>query len=230
MPHLKDLASRVVLIGDVVGSRSTLDRQALHDRLSAVLRGVNETVRALEPAVITVGDEFQGVYASLGDGLRASFLVRAGLFADADVRFGLGRGRVQVLDRARGIFDGSAFWCARAAIEQAKEQADRAALHRARTAYRCTSNHDGTGHDGTAEDGDDAGFGTAVNAALLALDHLVGAMSERSRRILRGLLDGATQHDVALAEGVSPSAVSQRVRRDGIGAALEVMERLGTLA
>jgi predicted transcriptional regulator len=42
-------------------------------------------------------------------------------------------------------------------------------------------------------------------------------------------MHGHAQQDVADQVGISPSAVSQRVRRDGIGVALEAMTTLGEL-
>jgi transcriptional regulator with XRE-family HTH domain len=47
-------------------------------------------------------------------------------------------------------------------------------------------------------------------------DQLIGSVSERSLRLLRGVLDGASQADLAEAEGISASAVSQRMRKDGL--------------
>ena len=67
----------------------------------------------------------------------------------------------------------------------------------------------------------------AVNAALLCQDHLVGSLSDRSIRLLRGLMDPlTTQSELAAREGISPSAVSQRVRADGIGVVLAAHELL----
>src|SRR5262245_40012740 len=88
----------VALIGDVVESRTRRDRQALHDEVEAALEAATAFVPALDPPVVTVGDEFQGVYATLGDALAASFRIRAALHPRADVRFGLGRGAVTTLD------------------------------------------------------------------------------------------------------------------------------------
>ena len=207
------------LIGDVVESRTYGDRQALHDDLEAVLGRVNAEVDALDPLVITVGDEFQGVYRTLGAALRASFRTRARLYPRADVRFGLGRGRLETLDAARGIHDGPAYWAARDAIVEVEARARRPQSRSARTAYvpsaevaTHTAPHD-----------------IAVRAALDCLDHMVGSMSTTSREILGGLMGGITQHEVAARLGVSDSAVSQRVRRDGIGVALDAMSRLGEL-
>jgi len=56
----------------------------------------------------------------------------------------------------------------------------------------------------------------AVNAALICRDHLLGSLDERSIRIVRGLMTGRTKKDLAAAEGISASAVSQRASRDGL--------------
>ena len=61
-------------------------------------------------------------------------------------------------------------------------------------------------------------------------DQLVTGLSERSLSVLRGLLSGSTQQEIAAAEGVSASAVSQRVRSDGLGvlvAGHELLARVG---
>lgn len=205
----------VALIGDIVASRLTADRQELHDTIDRVLHRVNKDQHAVDPTVVTLGDEFQGVYGSLGNALSAAFHIRVALYPH-DVRFGLGRGEVHTLDPRRGIYDGSAFWAARDAIEAAKELASRPALRWTRTVFR--------------SEVDDPQQVTAVNAALLSLDQLVGSLSAVSHRILAGRVAGATQRDIAEAEGITASAVSQRVQRDGIGVAVETMRLLGGLA
>ena len=60
-------------------------------------------------------------------------------------------------------------------------------------------------------------------------DELVTGLSERSLSVLRGLLAGTTQRDLAEELGISPSAVSQRVRADGLGTILAAHELLGGL-
>jgi hypothetical protein len=208
-------SSPVALIGDVVQSRSRPDRQALHDELSRALTEANARVASEDPLVITVGDEFQGVYATLGGALRASVVVRVALQPRTDVRFGLGRGSVTTLDAERGIHDGPAYWAARDAITTAEERARKAQTRTSRTAYV-----------GVDEEADTA---AAVQSALDCLDFMVGSMSTTSRAILGGLMAGATQQELADGLGVSASAVSQRVRRDGIGVALESLQRLWSL-
>ena len=106
---------RATLIGDVVASRQTADRSALHRRLTKGLAVVAST--ATDPPAFTVGDEFQGSYPSVGAAIAAALEIRLGVGPDIDVRFGIGWGDVTILDPSTGIQDGPGWWAAREAIE-----------------------------------------------------------------------------------------------------------------
>ncbi|MFB9311987.1 SatD family protein [Nocardioides plantarum] len=199
----------VRIIGDVVGSRGVEDRLGLHQRLSRVLAEANDRWDA--DLRITVGDEYQGTVASLGAAVAVTLAVRVALLPDHDVRHGLGRGPATVLDHDRAIEDGPGWWAARAAIEAVADLEASAVTRTARTAYRSVGSDDPAGDPA----GDPAA--PAVEAALLARDELVGRLDARSLSVLRGLLGGRSQRELAEEAGVSASAVSQRVRRDGIG-------------
>ena len=228
MDAMKDHASRCVVIGDLVGSRGAPNRRALHRAVEKALVSVNAAVPAVTELRITVGDEFQGAYDTLGAAIEAALRVRLQLLPSADVRVGIGRGPVQLLDAERGIEDGPGWWAARAAIEEVEQAAARAATRHLRTAYRPAPELLGARGPTRPDRGADA---DAVNAALLCRDHLVGSLSERSVRLLRGLMDPhTTQSELATLEGISASAVSQRVRADGIGAVLAAQDLLRGLA
>ena len=217
MNSMKNNASRCTLIGDIVGSRGSVDRADLHRAVEAALRQVDDAVPSLTGLRVTVGDEFQGSYATLGEALDAGLRVRLALLPDVDTRVGIGRGSVTTLDPDRGIEDGPGWWAARSAVEAAEEAAAKPATRHVRTALRVAASEDDTAVD-------------AVNAALLCRDHLVGSCSERSIRLLRGLMQPhTTQGDLATLEGISPSAVSQRVRADGLGAVLAAHDLLRRL-
>jgi hypothetical protein len=221
MDEMKPDASLCVLIGDIVASRVSADRRAVHDAVVAALATTEAVVPSVRGLRITVGDEFQGGYRTLGAALDAALRVRLALLPDVDVRIGVGRGTVTVLDAERGIEDGPAWWAARAAVEWVEATAERSPTRTLRTGYRAEG-VDG----GSADDGAEA----AVNAALLCRDHLVGSLSDRSLRLLEGLMHpDTTQAELAEREGVSASAVSQRVRADGIGAVLAAHELLRAL-
>ena len=186
------------LIGDVVGSRRAADRSATHRALTEALRHV--AAEAIDPPAFTVGDEFQGTYPTVGAAIDAALSVRLAVAPGIDVRFGIGWGAVTVLDPEAGIQDGPGWWAAREAIEWTAAAQKQAGLALVRTSFRGTDRSDVD----------------AVNAALMCRDHLLGSVGDRSLRIVKGLLTGETKKDIAAAEGVSASAVSQRAGRDGL--------------
>ncbi|MFW5470253.1 SatD family protein [Knoellia sp. CPCC 206435] len=208
----------VVLIGDLVASRESPDRRRLHRVVEAALADTNARVSSVEPLEVTVGDEFQAVYPHLGAALEAALRTRLALQPETETRYGIGRGATTTLDEARGIKDGPGWWAARRAIVEVEEQAERGAMQHVHTAYRLAEGEPDP--DGTA---------LAVEAALQCQDHLVGSLSKRSARLLRGLLEGMTQRELAAAEGISPSAVSQRVRADGLAVIVRCHELLRSL-
>ena len=203
MPTIKGKASsaaRATLIGDVVGSRQHTDRQTLHRALNEALRGVAGS--AIDPPAVKVGDEFQGSYPTIGGAIDAALTLRLAVAPAIDVRFGVGWGEVAVLDPDTGIQDGPGWWAAREAIEETAASQRRPGLGLLRTTFRAY------GHSRADVD--------AINAALLCRDHLLGSLDDRSIRILRGLMNDRTKKELADAEGISASAVSQRTSRDGL--------------
>jgi len=109
-----------VAIGDIVASRQYKDQTALIKAVIDVLAWVNERIEAVQPLQMTVGDEFQGVYAELGSALDAALLTRLRLAGACDLRFGIGWGEISSFDpeRAPMAQSGAAWWSAREAIEQ----------------------------------------------------------------------------------------------------------------
>ena len=205
------------LIGDVVASRRAHDRSGLHDRLTSLLDAVNAAYAPITPLRITVGDEFQGTFGTVGQALQASLRLRIGLLPDHDMRHGVGWGEVNVLQEEPRVEDGPGWWVARDAIHEVQLAQEHPASRFRSTAFRVA---DGAG-------GPDVDL---VGAALLLRDAVVGALSERSVSVLRGLLAEETQRDIADALGISPSAVSQRVRGDGLAAVVAADERLGRVS
>ncbi|MCV7229664.1 SatD family protein [Mycolicibacterium komossense] len=198
------------VIGDVVGSRSAPDRAGLHRAITAAL--AEAAGRAIDPPALTVGDEFQGAYRTVGDAIDAALSIRLALAPDVDIRFGIGWGAVTVLDEATGIQDGPGWWAAREAIEWTAAAQTQPGLALVRTAFRTDES---TGPDANA-----------VNAALMCRDHLLGSLDERSQRILSGLRAGRTKRELAVAEGISASAVSQRAGRAGLDLIMAASQEL----
>ena len=198
------------LIGDVVGSRSLADRAGVHRLLNQALNAVADT--AVDPPAFTVGDEFQGAYPSVGLAIDAALSLRLAVAPEIDVRFGIGWGAVTMLDETAGIQDGPGWWAAREAIEWTASAQRQPGLALVRTSFRAAGD--------TRTDVD------AINAALLCRDHLLGSLDDRSTRIVKALLNNRTKKDIAAAEGISPSAVSQRAGRDGLDLIVSASEYL----
>ena len=208
--------SSVTVIGDLVGSRRSEDRTAMHERFALAVAGVNEAYAPPVPLRIGLGDEFQGIFASLGDAVAATLRLRMALLPHVDVRQGIGSGRVVVLAEEPRVEDGPGWWAARSAIEEVEAYERKAALRAVRTAY-------------VAAEGEHGPDPALVNAALMTRDQVVSGLSQRSMSVLRGLLQGRQQQAIAADLGISPSAVSQRIRADGIGVVLAADEMLRDL-
>ncbi|MEW5812631.1 MAG: SatD family protein [Actinomycetota bacterium] len=206
-------APRATLIGDVVGSRRFPDRRDLHRRVTAALATAIQG--AVDPPALTVGDEFQGSYPTVGLAIDAALTLRLALAPDVDIRFGLGWGSVTTLDEESGIQDGPGWWSAREAIEWTATTQQQPGMTHVRTAFR---NDTGGGADPRA-----------VNAALMCRDHLLGSLDERSLRILAGMRAGRSKKELAVAEGISASAVSQRAGRAGLDLLLAAAAELREL-
>lgn len=207
--------SVVALIGDVVGSRAQSDRAELQRTLVAVLAAVNEREPSVQDLAPTIGDEFQAVYADLGTALRATLQLRLLLPEGLDCRFGLGAGDVHVVGQSDyGLTqDGSAWWSAREAIDEAKRRETR--KNKSLRSWFVPA--DPGAHDGRL-----------VNAYLLARDELVSGLSGRGRRLALGQLHGVTQQDLAAQEGINQSAVSQHLRSSGAQALVSGAELFGS--
>jgi hypothetical protein len=202
------------VIGDLVGSRSSQDRTVLHQRLDAALAEVNDLLHPLRPLWITAGDEYQGSFATVAEAVQATLLVRVRLLPAYDIRHGIGWGATTTLDEATGVEDGPGWWAARAGIEAAARAEASPGQRWLRTAYVVAD-----GAAGAPEPG-------LVNAGLVLRDERVTGLSGRSVSVLRGLLSHVTQRDVADELGISASAVSQRVRADGLAAIVAAHELL----
>lgn len=206
----------VVIIGDIVDSRSSPDRAALHAAVVRALADADAAHLARAPMRVTVGDEFQGVFPTLGAALATAFRVRALLLPHIDVRIGVGRGPITMLDPRAGVSDGPGWWAAREALEQVEASARTPARQARRMAYLSA--------------GEDQRL-AAVNAALQCQDLVMGLMSSSAHEVLKGLvmMPGVTQQTVAATIGVSPSALSQQVVRHGLRVLLDAVEDLGRL-
>ncbi|WP_349902978.1 SatD family protein [Parafrigoribacterium humi] len=211
---------RVAVIIDLVDSRQLPSRASAQEAIEQSFARVNDLIDHEQPIEATIGDEFQAVYATVTQALEATMLARLGLPGGVDCRFGLGLGNaVTIGSGAAGLLqDGSAWWLAREAIDEAHERQD------SRTpSVRSWFRKDGNTVDSELTE-------PLVNAYLLSRDQIIGSMTDRSRRITLGSMIGRSQQELAAEERISQSAVSQSLRRSGgasLVATLDVLRQGG---
>jgi hypothetical protein len=215
MTEMKEKAS-ATLIGDLIGSRRVADRAGLHDRLAAALAEANERFAPTTPLRITLGDEYQGTFAGVGTALRVSLRLRLAMLPEFDLRHGIGWGPVRVLAQEPRVEDGPGWWVARDALTLVESAEARPSSRERRTAYLRVE--DAGGPDPAA-----------IEALLVLMDSAVARLSARSVSVLRDLMSGASQREIAEQLGISPSAVSQRVRSDGLAALVSADETMGAM-
>ncbi len=218
------------LLGDVVASKEAKSRKVLQRRLHESLERLNSILPAYQPPIMTVGDEFQGLYATVGEALHASLLLRLLSKEFTDIRFGIGWGRLDVHDPEARPYeqDGPSWWAARAAIEAVSALMDRRSAPkglrtgfiewdrslRARRLFPSPLDDLAWAPDAKGRI-EPLPLQQAVNAFLVCRDEIVGRMDARSARLLLARLTGVPITEVAKSEQISPSAIYERLRRSG---------------
>jgi hypothetical protein len=194
------------VIGDVVGSRQVASRSRLQSRLDRSLASINDSMNPIQPLTPTIGDEFQGMFATIEEAIEASFRLRVELMRKVDVRIGIGWGALRTQDPRRTPFgqDGPCWWRAREALEElARTERSNQEPHSLRTVCRT----------GTREE-------AAYNAILVLRDQLLSAIDEHDATILRMLMGGASQQEAAERLGLNKSSISRRMQSHGLAALL----------
>ncbi|MGV8882373.1 MAG: SatD family protein [Rhodoglobus sp.] len=198
---------RVALLVDIVGSRDIADRAHAQDEIISAFAHAQESRRVEEPLWPTAGDEFQAVFETVSDALAVTAIARLFLPQSIDCRQGLGQGEIVDIGQtpSQRIQDGSAWWRAREAINEAHKREDRGSSY-VRTWFV------------SAEP--ETEFQAIVNSYLLTRDHAIHQLKSRERRIAAGLLLGHSQSAIAQQEKITQSAVSQSIQRSGVAAML----------
>ena len=204
------------VIMDIVDSRKLSNRDAVQAAIESTCAQIDTCAPALQKWHATVGDEFQAVYDSLHGALRAIGLLRLALPSEVDCRFGIGAGNIAAVNSTSiaNIQDGSGWWSARTAIEEARQR------EKTKTPGLRSWFHHAAEPTGPLLDA------ALTNAYLLARDHLISSLSPKTKRYVSGLSRGLTQAAVAASEEVTQSAVSQAVKNAGAGALIASLELL----
>ena len=201
----------VTVIGDIKRSRELQQREAVQSRLQQACVELNrreDLEGLLSPFTVTLGDEFQALFASFRGVWRAVFAIEAMLGEGVEIRFGIGVGGMDTaINREAAIgMDGPAFHRARRAIDGLK-QGD----HN----YRVVGM-------GQAE--------TLANSALDLLSLERNGWRANRVRILRGMLDDESVAQIAAALEISQSAVYKNIQQGGLESICAILAEIATLA
>lgn len=193
--------AKAALLGDVIASRHSGDREQLQKLLVASLDRVNGEFHPLQPVAMTVGDEFQGLFAGLTDAIAGALRIRLAVRPAFDLRIGIGWGELTLLaeDPPFGQ-DGPCWWRARDAIDEAKARENSNLFPRTDRTIARTE---------TALD-------PLFNAYLSTRDHIVSGLDEIDVEIARQRLTGRSQLEISKSVGLNQSSVSRRIQRHGI--------------
>lgn len=200
------LGAVLVVIGDLVGSRSVADRSRLQERFANVVDKLNSTLEDVRsPYTVTLGDEFQVVLSSS----RRLFADLTSLAAEllgpptleqkdplsTEIRFSIAVGSLATPinpNQAIGM-DGPAFHSARLGIEQLKQTGDRYAI---------------------------CGLGQTVdelcNSMFALLSHELSGWSPRRHWVLAERMRRTEVATIAERVGVSPAAVYKNLTQGGV--------------
>lgn len=202
------------LIGDVIHSKKASDRRNLQARLDGALQSVNQLMRPRQSLVATIGDEFQGLFASLEDAIDVTMRLRILLMGELEFRAGIGWGEFTILDDSREPFgqDGPCWWRAREALEEVV-RSERSNQEPASLRTACRTGEPGEG---------------LINGMLALRDELLGGMDRADGVILTSLLGGGTQVEAAATLGINQSSVSRRMQAHGLAALLRCRRLLAT--
>lgn len=202
----------IAVLADIVGSRRLDDRTAAQRVLDDTIAAVEvDLPLATQPLTPTVGDEQQGVYRDLSDAMVSLLMIQLRLPDGIAFRFGIGVGEVRPVKSVhRELADGPGWYAARAAIETVHAREGRA-VPRTRSWIVGAPGQDEVMESTIA----------ASNAYLLVRDEVVGAMSERERRLTYGRLLGRSQQELATEEGITQPSVSKSLRTAGTAALIE---------
>lgn len=198
----------LVIIGDLVASRTLRDRQRVQTRLSDALEGANDNAAGiLSPYTLTLGDEFQAVLSAGSRVFRDALNIQAAVHPVL-VRFSLAAGALSTDINPRQALgmDGPAFHRARAGIE---------ALKHGDARYRVE------GLEPTAAQ--------LANASLSFISHALGKWRTRRFRILAALAGGMAVPDIARAEEISEQAVYKNIGDGRLRDVLDTFAAVGAL-
>ncbi|BES65834.1 SatD family protein [Gottschalkiaceae bacterium SANA] len=191
------------IIGDIVKSRTIVERSEAQVKLNNILNDVNSIFSEdIESKfIITLGDEFQGLLNTPIHLLKIIDYIKMN-FEWSNIRFGVGFGEMQTEIRAQAIgSDGPAYHVARKAIENIKEEQKRnkkESVTRDILIYGQTNGN--------------RALYTAINTAISLCNVIENEWSEKQFEVINEMeFTDQTQREIAQKLQVTQSSIQRRL-------------------
>jgi len=196
------------IIGDIVDSRKSADRQALQDRFQQTLADINSEYDAYIASnlTVTLGDECQGLMSVHYLWYEVIQKIREKM-APARMRFGVGVGQMSThFEKHTSVgADGQPYWSARQMLDTLKkERKTRSILY----------------HAGTPED-------ILINALLACIETIRSGRTDKQEAAARAMALHGRQATAARELGINQSAVSQRLQSARYYELIDAEDQLG---
>jgi predicted DNA-binding protein YlxM (UPF0122 family) len=119
---IEDRMKRIVIIGDIVNSKSISERAKIQETINNLFKKLNSDKSVISPYTITLGDEFQAVYSKADSIFNHIWQISSGVFP-LRIRFSIGIGEITTkINKKQAIgMDGPAFHNARDGLNSLKE-------------------------------------------------------------------------------------------------------------
>lgn len=195
----------IALIGDIVRSREIGNRDEFQKKLESQLRSVNkEAQHLLSPYTVTLGDEFQAVYAKADRLFNDIWKIMMGLYPQK-VRFALGVGTLTTpVNPKRAIgMDGPAFHHARMGITKLKE-----------TSYLIKI------------EAENFPRLDLLNNSLYLISQTVSGWSLNRLQVLNGLLSGQSPKKIADSLGISTVAIYKNIKAGSLDVIIDLSREI----
>lgn len=195
----------ISLIGDIVRSREIGNREEFQKKMENQLRSINkESPHLLSPYTLTLGDEFQAVYAKADRLFNDIWKMMMGLYPQK-VRFGLGVGTLTTpINSKRAIgMDGPAFHYARKGIVQLKE-----------TSYLIKI------------EAENVPYLDLLNNSLYLISQTMRGWSLNRFQVINGLLSGQSRKKTADNLGISTVAVYKNIKAGSLDVIVDLSKEI----
>ncbi|HFI0151049.1 TPA: SatD family protein [Streptococcus suis] len=197
----------IAVIGDIIESKQTLDRQLFQSKLETVLLQVNTDYadHFASPFTITKGDEFQALCLPNASIFMMIDRIQEAFYGQISIRFGIGLGEIltEINPKQSIGADGPAYWQAREAIDFIHDHND---YGTSQLAFSSEVNY----------------LNQAVNALLTSSDYIKAGWNKTQHEFFQQLLEAGIysedfkQKPLAQAFELSQSAFTKRLKSSGV--------------